>query len=194
MVGGLIAVLEAFRSSVPVAEAAGARIASCLADGGRVLACGNGGSAADAMHFCEELTGRYERPRRALPALCLNADGTALTCIGNDFGFGEVFARQIEAFGAKGDVLVAFSTGGRSPNILRALEAAGGLGMERILLSGKGGGPAAEIAETAVIVPSESGARIQEVHALVLHTWIEIIEESLFGLPRGPMAAEEVRS
>lgn len=193
MVGGLIAVLEEFRSSAPVVEAAGARIASCLAGGGRVLACGNGGSAAEAMHFCEELTGRYDRPRRALPALCLNADGSALTCIGNDFGFGEVFARQIEAFGARGDVLVAFSTGGRSPNILRALETAGGLGIGRILLCGKGGGPAAETAETVVVVPSENGARIQEVHALVLHTWIEIIEENLFGLPRA-RAAGEVRA
>lgn len=181
MVDSLVAVLEEFRGAAPEVEAAGERLAACLRGGGKILACGNGGSAADALHFCEELTGRYRESRPALPALCLNADGTALTCIANDFGFAEVFARQVAAFGRPGDVLVAFSTSGNSPNILRALEEAAGRGIDRILLSGRTGGRAAGLAAVTVPVPSGESARIQEVHSFVLHSWVERIEAELFG-------------
>ncbi len=188
MPDSLIAVLEAFRASMPEVERAGERLAECLREGGKILACGNGGSAADSMHLCEELTGRYRKSRQALPAISLNADGSALTCIANDFGFEEVFARQIQALSAEGDALVVFSTSGCSPNILRALEAAKEKHLLRIVLSGKGGGPACELADKAIVIPSADSGRIQEVHTFVLHTWLEVIEEGLFGIPRGPQS------
>lgn len=185
MIDSLIAVLEEFRPSLPAVEAAGDRIAGRLAAGSAVYACGNGGSACDALHFCEELTGRYLENRAPLPAYCLNADGAALTCIANDFGFEEVFARQIAAFGREGDVLVAFSTSGNSVNIVRALETAKDRGLETILVGGGDGGRAAGLAGTRVLVPSRSGARIQEVHTWILHAWVERIEDRLFGSGHG---------
>src|SRR5260221_12810039 len=115
-------------------------IADALLSGKKVLAAGNGGSAADALHLCEELVGRYRDNRRALPAISLAADGTALTCIGNDFGFDQVFARQVEALGQPGDVLVLFTSSGNSANLLLAVEAAKKRGVRTIALSGRGGG------------------------------------------------------
>ena len=112
------------RVLVPAVEAAGRALAERVKAGSKVLTCGNGGSSADAMHFAEEMTGRYRENRKALPALCLAADGSALTCIANDWSFAEVFSRQVEAFGQKGDVLIVFSTSGKSPNIIKALEVA----------------------------------------------------------------------
>src|SRR5438876_2487544 len=113
-----------------------------LRAGGKILSCGNGGSAADAMHLAEELIGRYRSNRRSLPGVCLTADATALTCIANDFGFDEVFARQVEGLGAKGDLLVCFSTSGNSPNILRALDVARPRSVRTVALLGKDGGQA----------------------------------------------------
>jgi len=182
MLDSLIQVLEEFRPQIPELERSGLRLADCLAKGGKILACGNGGSASDSMHLCEELTGRYRESRQALPAISLNADGTALTCIANDFGFEEVFARQVQALGAKGDALVVFSTSGCSPNILRALEAAREKHLLRVVLSGKGGGPAIELADEALVVPSADSGRIQEVHTFILHSWLELIEGKLFGI------------
>lgn len=147
-----------------------------LVGGGKLLTCGNGGSAADALHLAEELVGRYLRERRALPAICLCADPTALTCIGNDYGFDRVFARGVEAFGKKGDVLVAFSTSGNSPNVLAAFATARRLGVTTVLLSGKDGGKARGQCDHALIVPSKNTARIQEVHTLILHQWLEVID------------------
>ncbi|MGE9289706.1 MAG: D-sedoheptulose-7-phosphate isomerase [Puniceicoccales bacterium] len=184
MLNSLIAVLEDFRASVPAVEVAGKRLADCLQNGGKILACGNGGSASDSMHLCEELTGRYRKSRQALPAISLNADGTALTCIANDFGYEEIFSRQVQAFGTEKDALVVFSTSGCSANIIRALETARDRHMLCIALSGKGGGPAAELADHAIVVPSSDSGRIQEVHTFVLHSWLEVIEEQLFGIER----------
>ncbi|MBC2602333.1 D-sedoheptulose-7-phosphate isomerase [Puniceicoccus vermicola] len=184
MLDSLISVLQEFRSSMPLVETTGAALGECLQNGGKVLACGNGGSASDSMHLCEELTGRYRNNRQALPAISLNADGTALTCIANDFGFEEVFSRQVEALGTEKDVLVVFSTSGCSANVIRALETAKEHHMLSIVLSGKGGGPAVELADHAIVIPSRESARIQEVHTFILHTWLEIIEEQLFGIDR----------
>ena len=180
MIDSLISVLENFRSQMPKVDATGQRLAKCLLEGHKILACGNGGSASDSMHLCEELTGRYRENRKALAAISLNADGTALTCIANDFGFEEVFARQVEALGEPGDVLVAFSTSGSSPNVIRAVEAAKEKGIDQILLSGKGGGAAAGMVSQAILVPSDDSARIQEVHTFILHSWLEEIEAAVF--------------
>ena len=155
-------------------------IAEAVAQGGKVLSAGNGGSAADALHLCEELTGRYRDNRRALPAICLYADGTALTCIANDFGFDEVFSRQVEALGEAGDVLVLFTSSGNSPNLVLALEAAKARGVKTVLLAGRGGGRLAGMADAEWIVPSQSGARAQELHSWALHVVLEVVENRLF--------------
>ena len=154
-------------------------IADSLMAGGKVLAAGNGGSAADALHLCEELVGRYKDNRRALPAICLAADGTALTCIGNDFGFDRVFSRQVEALGAAGDVLVLFTSSGNSTNLLLALEEARKRGVRPVVLSGRGGGKLKGRADAEWVVPSEIGARVQELHNWSLHVILEVVEARL---------------
>ena len=153
-----------------------AAVVGTLRSGGKLLTCGNGGSAADAMHLAEELVGRYNRNRRSLPAVCLNADATALTCIANDFGYDEVFARQIESLGAPDDLLICFSTSGNSPNILRALAAAKKHGVKSIALLGKDGGKATGKADLELIVPSRDTARVQEAHTLLLHALLEAVD------------------
>ena len=152
-----------------------------LKRGDTVLAAGNGGSAAEAMHFAEELTGRYRSNRRALPAVALAADGTALTCIGNDFGFDCVFSRQVEALGRPGDLLVVFSTSGNSPNMVRAVESARRRRMRVIALLGRDGGALAGRADVELIVKSKATARIQEAHQVVLHLLLEAVEAE-FGI------------
>src|SRR5579859_1104873 len=130
--------LQALANQEDVFQKIAAAAVATLKSGGKILSCGNGGSAADAMHLAEELVGRYRSNRRSLPAISLAADGTALTCIGNDFGFENVFSRQVEGLGDKGDMLVCFSTSGNSPNILRALDAAKTQGVKSVALLGKG--------------------------------------------------------
>lgn len=156
-------------------------VADTLVAGGKVLTAGNGGSAADALHLSEELVGRYKNNRRALPAVSLVADGAALTCIGNDFGFDQIFARQVEALGASGDVLVLFTTSGNSSNLISALEAAKKLNMRTVLLAGRGGGKLKGLADAEWIVPSGSGARVQELHGWALHVILEVVENRLLG-------------
>ena len=155
-------------------------IADVLQAGGKVLTAGNGGSAADALHLSEELSGRYKNDRRALPALSLAADGTALTCIGNDFGFDQIFARQVEALGQKEDVLVLFTSSGNSANLLLALESAKARGLRTVVLTGRGGGKIKGLADAEWIVPSSLGARVQELHGWALHVILEVVEERLF--------------
>ena len=147
-----------------------------LRAGRTVLSAGNGGSAAEAMHLAEELTGRYRSNRRALPAVALAADGTALTCIGNDFGFDAVFARQVEALARPGDVLIVFSTSGNSPNLIHAVAAARRRKARVATLLGKGGGKLAGRADVELIVESEVTGRIQEAHQVVLHLLLEAVE------------------
>jgi D-sedoheptulose 7-phosphate isomerase len=172
----LIAVLERFRVLEPTVHQAGQMLVDCLRAGGKVLTCGNGGSAADAAHMSEELVGRYKGDRRSLPAICLSVDGPLLTCIGNDFGFEALFSRQVEGLGQPGDVLVTFSTSGNSANIINAISAAKKRGLKIISLLGKDGGKAKGLAEIDLIVPSTSTARIQEIHTFVMHCWLETIE------------------
>lgn len=158
-----------------IAEAA----VAALRSGGKVLTCGNGGSAADAMHLAEELVGRYKNNRRSLPAISLAADATLLTCIGNDYGFDEVFSRQVESLANQNDLLICFSTSGNSPNILRALEAAKAKRVKSVALLGKGGGQAKGRADLEIIIASNDGGRVQEAHTLILHALLEVIERAV---------------
>ena len=146
--------------------------------GGRLYTFGNGGSSVDAQHFSEELVGRFRRERRPLPAQSLSADAAALTCIANDYSFEEVFERQVRAFVRSGDAVIAFSTSGRSPNVVRGLAAAREAGATTVLFGGgeAGGGPAAEHADHRLVVPATSTARIQEMHVLLLHLVIDRID------------------
>lgn len=150
-------------------------IASSIGAGGKVLACGNGGSLCDAMHFCEELTGRFRADRPALPAIAC-VDPGHLTCTANDYGYEHVFARWVEALGRSGDVLVVLSTSGNSPNVLRGMEAATRRGLTTVGLLGKGGGALRGRCTHEWIAPGETSDRIQEIHMLVLHALVERIE------------------
>jgi D-sedoheptulose 7-phosphate isomerase len=160
-------------------DAVASATVQCLRNGGKILTCGNGGSAADAMHMAEELVGRYKQNRRSLPAICLNADPTLLTCIANDYGYDEVFARQVEGLGRPGDLLVSFTTSGNSRNVVRALEAAKKQGLQSVSLLGKGGGKAKGLATIDLIIEGDDTARIQEAHTLILHALLETIEQQV---------------
>jgi len=151
-------------------------VVSALKRGNKVLTAGNGGSAAEALHMAEELVGRFRTDRPSLPAVCLAADSTALTCIANDFGFDRVFSRQVEGLGRPGDVLVLFSTSGKAANLRPALEAAGAVGMRTICLLGQGGGPLAGKAECEVLVPGSAVECIQEAHQVILHVVLDAVE------------------
>jgi len=161
---------------LPQVTAAAQLLLETLGQGGKVLTAGNGGSAADAMHMAEELTGRYRGDRRSLPGIALTADGTLLTCIANDYGYDEVFARQIEGLGRPGDLLVLFSTSGKARNLSRALETAQTIGLRVLALLGRDGGPLAGQADVEVIVPAQQTERIQEVHQIILHLLLEAVE------------------
>lgn len=154
------------------------RIAGALRAGGKVLACGNGGSCCDAMHFCEELTGRFRKDRRGLAAIACS-DASHLTCVGNDYGYEFVFSRWVEALGRPGDVLVVLSTSGNSRNVLRAVEKAGEIGLHRVALLGQGGGVLSGLCEQQWVVPGETSDRIQELHMLILHCLVEAVEVEL---------------
>ena len=160
-------------------EEAGNVMVSALKAGNKVISCGNGGSMCDAMHFAEEFTGRFRSDRRALPALAFS-DPSHLTCIANDFGYDEIFAREVDAYGKEGDLLLAISTSGNSPNILRAIAAAKQRKIHVVGLLGKGGGQALGLVDTAIVVPSATTSdRIQELHIKVIHIVIEAVERRL---------------
>jgi len=154
-------------------------ITDCLTNGEKVLACGNGGSAADAADFCTELACRFVEDRRPYPAMNLSQGGSLITAVGNDYGFEEIFARQVRAFGNSGDILLAISTSGKSKNIRRAIEEAGSRKLKTIALLGRDGGSVAGIADVDLIVKSDSTARIQEAHKFILHVICEICEARL---------------
>lgn len=151
-------------------------VRNCLRSGGRVYTCGNGGSAAQALHLSEELIGRYRSNRAPLPAVCLCADPTALTCIANDFGYEQVFARQLEALARPGDVLVALTTSGNSPNIVHALRAARTRGATTVGLLGKGGGECLALCDIPLVAPAPSTEHIQEAHLVLIHLILEAVE------------------
>lgn len=158
-------------------EQAARLVATSLRQGGKVLTCGNGGSLCDAQHFAEELSGRYRQNRRALAAIALT-EASHMSCVANDFGYDYVFSRFVEALGRPGDVLLAISTSGHSPNILRAAEAARAAGMRVVSLTGKDGGPLAGLSDVEIRVPHTGYAdRIQEIHIKAIHIMIMLIEQ-----------------
>jgi D-sedoheptulose 7-phosphate isomerase len=163
----------------PAVQRAAEVIAQSLRAGGKVMFCGNGGSAADSQHLASELTGRFVDDRRPLAALALSTDSSALTCIANDYAFDQVFERQLRALGRPGDVLVAISTSGRSPNVQRAAIAARELGIGVVGLLGRDGGSIKALSDIALVVPSHSTARIQEAHIFIGHTLCALVEASL---------------
>ena len=180
-----IAVKQRCRDELPrqIAEAASC-IADALMNSGKVLACGNGGSAADAQHFSSEMLNRFERERPGLPAIALTTDASTVTSIGNDYQFADIFARQIRALGHPGDVLLAFSTSGNSHNILNALDAAHERDMRVILCTGRDGGQASPCLRDGDIelrVPSQSTARIQESHIAFIHCLCDLVDGHLLG-------------
>ncbi len=171
-----VAVMRAFAAQAGAVDAICGLVADAALAGRTLFTCGNGGSATDAIHLAEELVGRYRGNRRPFPAVCLNTDVGALTCIANDFGYEQVFARQLVALARPGDLLVIFSTSGGSPNLLAALRAARDLGVTSIAMLGKGGGAARALADHALVIPSDNSARIQELHTLILHAICEELE------------------
>lgn len=174
-----VAVLQSLSGLQTVVNQAGQLAAQALQAGNKLMFCGNGGSAADSQHLAAELTGRFLRDRRALAGLALSTDSSALTCIGNDYSFDEVFARQVQGLGRTGDVLVAISTSGHSRNVVRAVEEARALKMPVIGLLGRDGGVLRTLCDVAIVVPSQVTARIQESHILIGHTLCGLIEQHL---------------
>jgi D-sedoheptulose 7-phosphate isomerase len=156
------------------------QIVKSLRAGGKVLFCGNGGSAADAQHLAAEFTGRYLKERQALPALALNANSSSVTAIGNDYGYDLVFARQLEALGKEGDVAIGISTSGNSRNVLRALEVAKARSIYTVAFTGASGGAMKDVADCTIRIPSEETPRIQECHILTGHIICEIVEQVMF--------------
>ena len=169
--------------SRPIVDAVNALV-GCITSGGKVLACGNGGSAADAQHFAAEFIGRFERERPGLAAIALTVDTSILTAVGNDYGFDVVYAKQVQALGAPGDVLLAISTSGNSANVLAAVDAAHAKDMTVVALAGRNGGKLRELlndTDVMVCVPHERTARIQEVHILALHCVCDAVDLQLLG-------------
>jgi D-sedoheptulose 7-phosphate isomerase len=178
---------QASVAMAPALARAGEALARGLEAGHKVLACGNGGSAADCQHFAAEMVGRFERERPGLPAIALTVDSSALTALGNDYDFDRVFSRQVEALGAKGDILVAISTSGNSRNVLEAMKAAKAKGMAVIALTGRDGGAMAKQLgpeDHHLNVAHARTMRIQEVHILALHCLCDLVDHVLHGAPK----------
>jgi D-sedoheptulose 7-phosphate isomerase len=173
------------KESAGVIAQAGELLVACLESGGKVLAFGNGGSAADAQHFATELAGRYRKDRKGLPALALNTNNSNLTAIANDYGFEQVFARQVAALARPGDLVIGITTSGRSPNVLTALKTARECGARTMALVGSKTTQVAELADALISVPSDDTPRIQEAHAVIIHILCDLVEQRLFPDPEG---------
>lgn len=167
---------KAHSALAPILLESAQAIVKALQDDKKVLICGNGGSAADSQHFAAELTGRYKRERKGLSAIALSTDTSALTAIGNDYGYEYVFSRQVEALAKQGDVVIGISTSGNSKNVINALESANKIGCLTISLSGKDGGVIKNLCDYSIIAPSDDTPRIQEIHILCIHILCELIE------------------
>ncbi len=174
--GAAVDAVRTLNDHLDAIVAAGRAVRIALDAGGAVLACGNGGSAAQSLHLTEELIGKYRATRPPLRAICLNADPTALTCIANDFGFAEIYARQVRGLGRRGDVLVALSTSGNSENIVRALTAAREMGVTTVGLLGRDGGACRVLCDHAIVVPAQAAELVQEAHQVVVHLLVEAAE------------------
>jgi len=172
-------VLSSLKNDCAIFTEISVAILQSIQAGGKIMTCGNGGSAADAMHLAEELLGRYKGSRPPIPAVCLNADSTLLTCVGNDFGFQEIFARQVDGLGKANDLLICFSSSGNSENICLALEKSKEKAVKTVALLGKDGGKARGLADHEWIIGSSETARVQEAHTLILHALLEFIEDSM---------------
>lgn len=172
-----IAVYRSLAELEPQVREAARLCTEALASGGKLVVCGNGGSAAEAQHLVGELVGRYNQDRRPLAAVALTADSALVTCIGNDYSYEDVFARQLRALGKPGDVLIVFTTSGNSPNVLKALEAAREMGLTSVAFLGRDGGKARELSSCALIARHPETARAQEAHQFLLHSMMDLIED-----------------
>lgn len=174
-----IAVLQKLQALTEVVNQAGQLAVEALQSGGKLMFCGNGGSAADSQHLAAELTGRFIKDRRPLAAVALSTDTSALTCIGNDYSFDEIFARQVKGLARAGDLLIGISTSGNSRNVIRAVEEARAAGVKVVGFLGRDGGKLREMCDVAIVVPSDVTARIQESHILIGHTLCGLIEQQM---------------
>ena len=172
-----IEVTKKTQKLLPLVEEAGKLCVESLKNGGKIILCGNGGSAADAQHIAAELSGRFKKERKALAGVAITTDTSTLTSIGNDYGFDYIFSRQVEAIGRKDDVLIAISTSGNSQNVINAIRSAKELGMKIITLTGKEGGEMKSLGDINVIIPSDNTPRIQEMHIIIGHMICAIIDE-----------------
>ena len=176
---GAVETLRSLKKIEPKISRAAEMIEQCLRSGNKLLVCGNGGSASDAAHFATELVVRFAKERRAYPAICLTGDGGLLTAAANDYGFDEIFARQVAAFGVPGDVLICLTTSGKSKNVQRALEEAKSRKLKTVAFLGRDGGSTIGLADVDLLVASDSTARIQEAHNLLRHVLCETGESRL---------------
>ena len=179
MIDAHVRCLENLKTMALVLNKVGDLLLQCLLGGGKIMICGNGGSAGDAQHFAAEIVGRFEKERRAYPAVALSTDTSILTAVGNDYGYDEVFARQVDGLGRPGDILIGISTSGHSENVIRAVKQAESLDMKRVGLLGKDGGSLKGLVDQAIVVDSATTARIQETHIFILHYWAWQIESGL---------------
>ncbi len=176
---------QALEAVAPVIAAASEQVLACLLGGGKILACGNGGSAGDAAHFASEMLNRFEMERPGLPALALTTDSLTISSIANDYAFDQVYAKQVEALGHAGDILLAISTSGASPNVLEAIRSAREREMRVLALTGRDGGEVPGMLgepDLEIRIPSDSTARIQETHLLVLHCLCDLVDRQLLGV------------
>jgi len=170
--------LQALSTIRPAIDQAGQLIVETLKHDKKLLVCGNGGSAAEAAHFSTELVGRYQKNRASLPAIALSADGSLVTCIGNDYGYDQVFSRQITGLAHPGDLVVVLTSSGNSANIVAALREANNLGLRSLAFLGRGGGKAKGLATCELIIPGHSGASAQEAHLFLIHHFCELVDEA----------------
>lgn len=173
-----VACLQALEQLRPEVDRAADLIVSTLRNGNKLLLCGNGGSAAEAAHFATELVGRYSKNRRSLPAVSLSSDGSLLSCIGNDYGYEAVFARQISGLANPGDLVICFTSSGKSANILAALRESARQGLRSIAFLGRGGGSAKSLATVDLVMPGDSGRSAQEAHLFLIHYFCSLIDEN----------------